>query len=302
VSGSGANLTGLNASQITSGTLANARTTGTSDPTPNTLVTRDDKAGFAVEHVDARSLRARMAVDSHSQGAYLEWNKDWANGMTYLLNQKGTGTGGIVFGEVTTGNDWQETMRIASSGNVGIGTSTPGVRLDVAGQVRADSFKMNGRDTLFLYSINRYSNVNTAPTPGMSVAFLSGGDNNVRGSNLPGDWWKSTQGYGTTPYVAVVTVPNGELWELEYHWRYDFRTDDYSGVVMSVNDVATDDAVTGLWTVVQGPQSLDQTVLLPAGTHTIRVRIVIGAGSGSDHIYFPWHTPNYVVIRKYRIF
>jgi hypothetical protein len=43
---SGANLTNLNATNITTGTLANARTTGTSANTPNALVLRDANGGF----------------------------------------------------------------------------------------------------------------------------------------------------------------------------------------------------------------------------------------------------------------
>lgn len=58
---------------------------------------------------------------SHTQGAYLEWNKSAGTGATYLLNQKGLGAGGFIFGEVSTTNVVTERMRIDGSGKVGIG-------------------------------------------------------------------------------------------------------------------------------------------------------------------------------------
>lgn len=76
--------------------------------------------------------------NSHLQGSYLEWNKNGAGGMTYLLNQKGLGAGGFVIGEIdnTPANNITERIRIDASGNVGIGTSTPGKSLDVNGRLR----------------------------------------------------------------------------------------------------------------------------------------------------------------------
>jgi hypothetical protein len=75
------------------------------------------------------------AATTHTQGAWLEWNKDTATGVTYLLNQRGTGSGGIVLGEVSTANAITENMRITADGKVGIGTTTPAARLDVNGAI-----------------------------------------------------------------------------------------------------------------------------------------------------------------------
>lgn len=67
---------------------------------------------------------------SHVQGLNLEWNKN-GTGESWILNQKGLGTGGIVFGEVSTANTVTERMRIAANGNVGIGANNPGYKLTV---------------------------------------------------------------------------------------------------------------------------------------------------------------------------
>lgn len=68
---------------------------------------------------------------NHSQGVHLEWNKSGSGGEAWVLNQKGGGSGGIAFGEVSSANVVTERMRIAANGNVGIGSSNPGSKLTV---------------------------------------------------------------------------------------------------------------------------------------------------------------------------
>ena len=65
------------------------------------------------------------AQTTHSQGAWLEWNKNSGDGRTYLLNQKGLGAGGIIIGEVSAANVITERMTIDNGGNVVIGSSLP---------------------------------------------------------------------------------------------------------------------------------------------------------------------------------
>jgi hypothetical protein len=71
----------------------------------------------------ANSVLANSLRTSHSQGAHLEWNKASGPGATYLLNQKGSGAGGFVIGEVSTADAITERIRIDGDGRVRIGTT-----------------------------------------------------------------------------------------------------------------------------------------------------------------------------------
>ena len=77
------------------------------------------------------SLKVSSYQATHTQGAWLEWNKDNGGGKTYLLNQKGLGGGGMVFGEIDNANSITERINIDANGNVGIGIPTPAAKLTV---------------------------------------------------------------------------------------------------------------------------------------------------------------------------
>ena len=128
--------TGASAIAITStnnvGIGTNAPTTGLKlDVRGNAAVSGNLNAGATFRSVFG--INTSSGVATHDQGAWLEWNKVSGNGMTYLLNQKGNGGGGIIFGEVDTANGISERMRIAGDGRVGIGTNSPIAPLHVAG-------------------------------------------------------------------------------------------------------------------------------------------------------------------------
>ncbi|QHJ07845.1 hypothetical protein [Hymenobacter busanensis] len=80
---------------------------------------------------------ARAHAPVGNQGAYLQWNRTGGDGETWLLNQQGLGgaNAGIRFGGATTGNAVTEWARFLNNGNLGIGTTAPGQKLEVAGQV-----------------------------------------------------------------------------------------------------------------------------------------------------------------------
>jgi len=97
--------------------------------------------------LQAHSIIVNTGATSHPQGLSLEWNRDGGSGFSYLLNQRGYGSGGFIFGTVspdagvqgnaedngTQPNVVTELMRIDSKGNVGIGTSAAKARLEIKG-------------------------------------------------------------------------------------------------------------------------------------------------------------------------
>lgn len=391
VSGNGANLTGLNASQITSGTLANARTTATAAGSANTIVLRDNagvgyfsnnSTGGAGIGATAQGSEVKLDGFGYHNFSFLNTSGDLQMGISdtggilgtpvtpYLtlrgngnvgigtsvpetrlhldestgtMGANGTGTitldhendggassivfrsrinrGGADFGYIqyqdnsassasggenailTIGimNDADDHIALMPSGNVGVGTTAPTSKLHVAGQVTADSFRIANTTTYVLFSLTRFSLLATSPMTGVTQTLPANPAISTRQSSIPSDWWKSTSSYGATAYTGTFSVPAGEMWEVIYSSRYHWSTDDSGSIVMSVDDVATDDASTGFWSVVTGPHALDQTHFLSSGSHVVRVKAVITGGSGSDAIYYPWHTPSHCVVRKYKV-
>ncbi len=98
----------------------------------NTLIITESLA--TVTALLANTVRVQAATTTHTQGAYIEWNKDGSNGLTYLLNQKGSGAGGLVIGEVSTADVITERIRIdGATGNTSIGGGTATYQLQVRG-------------------------------------------------------------------------------------------------------------------------------------------------------------------------
>ena len=52
-----------------------------------------------------------------TQGLWLQWNRGGGDGISYLINQKGTGVGGFSFGEATLGDTYTENMSLSSTGD-----------------------------------------------------------------------------------------------------------------------------------------------------------------------------------------
>jgi hypothetical protein len=100
--------------------------------------------------IAAGGIHAGASGSISEQGAYLQWNRsnsNGGNGQTWLINQKGQGSGGIIFGGSDTSNSVTEWMRIEDNGNVGIGVTNPTQQLHVANGIAAQGIVTNALRT-----------------------------------------------------------------------------------------------------------------------------------------------------------
>ncbi len=126
----------------------------------------------AALNVIGGGIRSRGASAVSVDGAYLQWNRDTVGGITYLMNQRGLGTGGISFGEITAANVYTQNMFLSPAG-----------ALTVTGAVTAASFSGDGSSMTNI-------NANNISTGTLAVA---------RGGT----------GLGTTPTNGQLLIGNG---------------------------------------------------------------------------------------------
>ncbi|HEY8036866.1 MAG TPA: hypothetical protein VIF37_14895 [Methylobacter sp.] len=133
----------------------------------------------------AADVQVNNYVEKHANpGAYLEWNV----GKTYLLNQKGSGVGGFVMGEVDNVNTITEQMSIDASGKItangaGINGALSANSATISGALSANNISANGA------AVNGALSANSATISGALTANnISADGATVNGTLRIGSW------------------------------------------------------------------------------------------------------------------
>jgi hypothetical protein len=175
VSGNGAGLTAINASNISSGTIANARTTASSSNSASTLVSRDANGSFGVNSITGTGA------------AFSPGTSAWATGAAFISSGSFGGGHSVVDGSAGFAIYAQDSGAnlIIGSGATSGGT-TERFRLNNAGTVTATTFSGSGAS---LTSINA-SNISSGT---VATARISGSYTGITGvGTLTAGTWNAT--------------------------------------------------------------------------------------------------------------
>lgn len=117
-----------------------------------------------------------LTTPSTNTASYAYWNNGSIN-VAAVAGYSDSATAGHLEFYTTTGSTLTERVRIDSSGNFGIGTATPGTKLDVNGGIKfaSSSWVYAGSDQTF-YSDSSYGLIIKAPATSNFIAFRSSDD------------------------------------------------------------------------------------------------------------------------------
>lgn len=233
ISGNGSGLTALNASNITTGTLANARTTGDNSAVANTLVLRDANGDFATRHMQATRLNNKGFLGSNQVNAANHFAQTNAGNIAITTGWIAAAFGDALSGRVVIGQSSTGALLGGHDGNLSSwaplfiqpntvatarviigGTTDNGVdRVQVNGTVSATAFSGNGAALSSLNASNLASG--TVPTArlsgtyGISITGNAGTATALQTSrtiSLSGDATGSVAFDGTANVTLPVTV------------------------------------------------------------------------------------------------
>jgi hypothetical protein len=159
------------------------------------------------------------APNVSAQGTYIGWNTlTGGTGEADFINNQGGGTGGFAFFNAPANSSTlTPLMRLTGSGNLGIGTTNPASKLDVAGKIHAtDGMVAGNQQTLIGYSgIPGFGGLNA----GQPIFLSNGGDggNNQFFYNMYQNYESLMFGvvnFGSSPYGGVNGTSFSNLFQI----------------------------------------------------------------------------------------
>jgi hypothetical protein len=208
---------------------------------------------------------------------------NFANATGAVVNIGTTGNGITIFSNrATAGAAWSERMRIDSSGNVGIGTNSPSVRLQVAGSSNfSDSMQIFNNPTasaqgiLFRNTFNVGGSIFSMGAATTNDIILWVGGSGTQGAitgNGAGINYSSNSDYRLKENVAPMTGALAKVSQLKpctYIWKFDGS--EGQGFIAHELQEVFPDAVTGKKDDVETYTDEDgneQTKIKPQGVDT----------------------------------
>jgi hypothetical protein len=256
LNGSGANVTSINASNISSGTLSNDRTTASASNGANTIVSRDASGNFTANVITANgSALTSLNASNISSG-------------TLAVNRGGTGQTSYANGELLIGNSTGSTLTKA--------TLTAGTGVSIT----------NGAGSISIAATNNGTVTSVATSGAVSGLTLTGGPITTTGTiTLGGAINASTISTGVLAVANGGTGANSAAAALTSLGAYPASNPNgYTSNAGTVTSVATSGSINGL-TLTGGTITSSGTITLGgsinASTISTGALAVANGGTGA---------------------
>jgi hypothetical protein len=280
ISGNAIALTAINASNITSGTLDNARTTGSTSNSASTIVLRDASGNFGSNVISASSFSGDGTAITAINASNIS-SGTIANARTTAASANGAST--IVLRDAG-GNFTANTITANIAGDISGGTNinASNITSGTINNARTTAASSNGASTIVLRDVNGSFDANV-----VNATNLSGGGTSItsmNASNLSAGTVASARVSGSyTGITGVGTVTAGT-------WQGNSISTTYTDA--KVSNVATGTGLTGGPITSTGTISLADTVVTPGSYTYASITVdqqgrLTAASSGASPSAFP---------------
>jgi hypothetical protein len=130
---------GADARVATSNTVVLGRSNGSDQVVVASTSRNDDYANvklYVNGGIFGNTAIVNSSNSSAAQGAHLQWNRGGGDGVTYLINQRGLGGGGLSFGESSGSNVYSQNMFLTAGGNLSVVGSMTATAFNVSSDRR----------------------------------------------------------------------------------------------------------------------------------------------------------------------